>query len=648
MKKLDIQDFINYRFPFELCASPDKRRCAFTVSRPNLEKNRYDYTLYLFDRETRGVTQLTHMGAERGIVWLDDSTLLFNSVRDEEFKKKQDSGESLSIYYAINLFGGEAYEYMQIPMDVVWMRPIGKDRFAVLAKYWMEERTKQQKEDYIVADELPFRQDGMGITNGMRFRVYVFDRLSSALTPVSEPERNVEFINVEGSCIIYSGRRFYKNSAYEFTGGIAVYDADTGVNTEYVQDDIYRVYHCGFINGTPFFIGSDGKRFGYQENSKFYIINSKGREEIFYDNNGSTSNAVLTDSCYGNSDTTAVDDEYVYYVSTEGCNSYIKRVGTNGIHESLSIEDGAVQGIAPCGDEVIFIAMRDNMLPELYSIKDGKECRITELNIDISEEYSLSAPKYVKFINDDGIMIEGYVIEPVNFKRGESYPGILYMHGGHKLTFGPLFYHEMQVWANRGFFVFYCNPQGSNGRGDEFADVIGRYGFVEFGDLMKFTDTCLDLYPEIDADRLGVGGGSYGGFLTNWIIGNTNRFKAAVSQRGISNYISMFGSSDTGYLFPLWQFKCNIWMDIERYWDHSPLKYTENCITPTLFIHSENDYRCPVTESIQMFTALQYNGVESRLCIFNGESHGLSRSGRPRNRINRLKEITDWFEKYLK
>ena len=144
-----------------------------------------------------------------------------------------------------------------------------------------------------------------------------------------------------------------------------------------------------------------------------------------------------------------------------------------------------------------------------------------------------------------------------------------------------------------------------------------------------------------------VGGGSYGGFLTNWMIGRTHRFKCAVSQRSIASWNTMFFTSDTNYLFPCWGVENNIWMDQQRYWLHSPLKYVVDCDTPTLFIHSENDYRCPVSEGISMFQALQYLGVESRLCIFHGESHGLCRSGKPRNRIKRLEEITHWFEKYL-
>ena len=136
--------------------------------------------------------------------------------------------------------------------------------------------------------------------------------------------------------------------------------------------------------------------------------------------------------------------------------------------------------------------------------------------------------------------------------------------------------------------------------------------------------------------------------MTNWIIGHTNRFKAAVSQRSISNWISKFGTTDIGYFFVEDQIGSTPWDDLDKLWDHSPLKYADRVVTPTLFIHSEEDYRCWLVEGIQMFTALKYHGVDARLCIFKGENHDLSRSGRPKSRLRRLEEISKWFDKYLK
>ena len=206
----------------------------------------------------------------------------------------------------------------------------------------------------------------------------------------------------------------------------------------------------------------------------------------------------------------------------------------------------------------------------------------------------------------------------------------------------------MQYWASEGYFVFFCNPRGSDGRGNEFADLRGKYGTVDYSDLMEFADNVLEKYPQIDQKKVCETGGSYGGFMTNWIIGHTDRFAAAVSQRSISHWISKCLTTDIGYYHNMDAMQSTPWTDFDKMWGFSPLKYADKCTTPTLFIHSGEDYRCWQSEGIQMFTALKYHGCEARLCYFKGENHELSRSGKPKHRIRRLKEITEWFDAHVK
>ena len=165
---------------------------------------------------------------------------------------------------------------------------------------------------------------------------------------------------------------------------------------------------------------------------------------------------------------------------------------------------------------------------------------------------------------------------------------------------------------------------------------------------MDFTDTVLHHFPAIDPDRVCETGGSYGGFMTNWIIGHTDRFCCAVSQRSISNWISKSFMSDIGPYFNPDQCGASSPFAFNILWEHSPLKYAENAKTPTLFIHSDQDHRCPLPEGMQMMQALALKGIETRMCIFHGETHELSRSGKPKHRIRRLTEITNWFNKYAK
>ena len=300
------------------------------------------------------------------------------------------------------------------------------------------------------------------------------------------------------------------------------------------------------------------------------------------------------------------------------------------------------EGFAAC-------AMRGASGVELMYIgPDGAETVLTQFNSGICEEYEYSAPEALNFVNSEGREIAGWVIRPAGFEPGKKYPAILDIHGGPKTVYGSCYFHEMQLWASRGFAVLFCNPTGGDGGGDEFADIRGQYGRQDFADLMQFVDTALKRCDFIDAERLGVTGGSYGGFMTNWVIGHTDRFRCAASQRSISNWVSFRNSADIGWYFAEDQVGGEPWTGLEKIWGQSPLAFADRVTTPTLFIHSEEDYRCPLSEGIQMFYALRQRGVETRMCIFRGENHELSRSGRPRNRVRRLREITEWMERHLK
>lgn len=665
MENLKLTDFLEYQYLSGLAASPNKQRCAFVVSRCDLKSNGYRSTIHVLERSERRVWQLTGLGKEKSFAWLDDDTILFPSVRDEELKKKLDSGERWTCYQAISLSGGEAQEYMRIPLNIVRIVPVDADRFVLLALY-QHGRTdpmqlegearanllKEQKEldeSYSVAEEIPFRLDWMGFTNGLRDRLYIFDRRDNKLTPVTDETQKVEFFEVKDGKLIFSAKHYGSDTPLIFQGNVAVYNIDTGKLTEYVDDNKYRTRFVGFMQDVPVFMGSTGERYYYQENPWFFEVNEKtGEVTCFAKNEYSAQNAVGTDVRYGGGTTIEATDDFIYYVGTEGGNALLKRVNREGHFDTLTYEPGSVDGFAVCEDEIIFIGLRDNRLQEIYclSIDEGTEERISGFNDWVQDTRTLSTPKHLPFENA-GVEMDGWVMEPVDFDPSRQYPAILYIHGGHKLCYGSIFFHELQLYANKGYFVVYANPRGSDGGDNDFANIIGKYGYDDYDDLMRFCDICLERYPQIDKKRFGVGGGSYGGYMTNWIIGHTNRFACAVSQRSIASLISMFGTSDTSYQFPVFAFNTDPWMDIERYWDHSPLKYANKAKTPTLFIHSSNDYRCPVSEGEQMFTALKYNRVEAKLCVFHGEGHELSRSGKPKNRVNRLKEIVGWFDTHI-
>jgi acylaminoacyl-peptidase len=204
----------------------------------------------------------------------------------------------------------------------------------------------------------------------------------------------------------------------------------------------------------------------------------------------------------------------------------------------------------------------------------------------------------------------------------------------------------MQVLTAMGYGVMLINPHGSGGHGEKWVSTIhGDWGNHDFTDFMKAADYAAAL-NWVDEDRMGVGGGSYGGYMTAWIVGHTDRFKAALIERSLVNMLSFVGTTD---IPNWWQYawRTTIAEDPMKLWKMSPIAYLKNMKTPSLVVHSENDHRCPVEQGEQIFTGLRIQGVPARFVRFPEESHGLSRGGKPSRRIERLNEITRWFGKYL-
>jgi dipeptidyl aminopeptidase/acylaminoacyl peptidase len=288
-------------------------------------------------------------------------------------------------------------------------------------------------------------------------------------------------------------------------------------------------------------------------------------------------------------------------------------------------------------------------LDDLYVADlDGRNPRLlTHLNAALWPQLELVSVERLPFKGADGWDVDGFFMKPVGWEPGRKYPMVLSIHGGPAGQYGFDWYHEFQVYAGRGWAVFFANPRGSTGYGEKFERGIElNWGAKDYVDLMNGVDAALAKYPWIDRDRLGVTGGSYGGFMTNWIVSHTNRFKAAVTLRSISNFVSDDGTRDGAYGHAD-DFKGDLFDKFELYWDRSPLKYARNVKTPTLILHSDNDFRVPIEQGEQWFRALRHYGVTSEIVFFPRENHNLTRTGEPKHLVESLNWQVYWFDRYL-
>jgi dipeptidyl aminopeptidase/acylaminoacyl peptidase len=277
----------------------------------------------------------------------------------------------------------------------------------------------------------------------------------------------------------------------------------------------------------------------------------------------------------------------------------------------------------------------------------GSQAQITHINDKLFSQLNLTSPEELWYTSFDGKRVEGWIQRPPEFDPSKKYPLILNIHGGPHAAYGYVFDHEFQWMAAKGYVVLYPNPRGSTSYGQQFGNIIQyHYPGDDFRDLMLGVDDVLKR-GYIDPKRLGVTGGSGGGLLTNWVVGHTDRFAAAVAQRDIGSWAAWWYSADFTLFQPAW-FKAPPFQDPKDYADRSPITYIQNVKTPLMLVLGEADYRTPPESGgEEMFRALKFLKRPVIMIRFPGESHELSRSGQPWHRIERLQHIVGWFDKYL-
>lgn len=663
MKPLELKDFLQYRYLSGLTWAPGGGAAAFLVKEANLDKNGYDTHIWIHRGGKQ--TQLTAAGDETGLCWEDGKHILFPDLRTDADKKRRADGEQFTVFYRIGIDGGEALRAFELPFAVTELAVADENYFVAMGKidvncpdyYAMTDQARRETEkywkeesDFQVIDELPFRFNGMGYINKVRNAIFLVNRKTLEVRRLSAANEEVNAWTMVDGKVCYCAEAIETKMLYRQK--IYVCDPAQGEAVCKYGGAEYQIEYMVGYKGKVVFAGGTQERYGYNENPMFYQMDlDTGAVTLFSDNPDSLHPAIGSDCRLGRTRLAKVCGDEIYYLATIRNSVWLMKMDENGARTPVIREEGSVDDFDLCEEEgdILAVCLYDGTLQDLYAFdKNGEKRRkVSGLNTEILKGKYVAECERVSFRFQD-YDLDGWVLKPMDYDPNKSYPGILDIHGGPKVAFGETFYHEMQAWASRGYFVFFCNPVGSDGRGNDFMFMRGKYATVDYDSLMTFVDTVLEKYPQIDQSRLAVTGGSYGGYMTNWIITHNHRFACAASQRSISNWLSFYGYSDLGYNFNVDQMNTTIFEGADKMWNVSPMKYAANIQTPTLFIHSDEDYRCPLAEGLQIYTSMVDRGIPTRMCIFKGENHELSRSGRPKHRMRRLNEITAWIEKYTK
>jgi len=404
------------------------------------------------------------------------------------------------------------------------------------------------------------------------------------------------------------------------------------------------------------FIGND-RLYGSATQNRIYLVPSEGGTPscITRLQDVQIGNFALSDMKAASTSPSPIfsaDGSSMYVLRSLHGNVHVYRISMDGTYKVMTRGDRDIFQFTKTSDgRYLIVTSTDPSCPgDLYRIDANtmEELRLTKSNDEFLDQLDISLPEPFWYNASDGLTVQGWVMKPVDMQEGKKYPMILQIHGGPHALYANAFSHDFQTLTSQGYIVLYTNPRGSFGYGQNFVKACrGDIGGGDYRDLMGAVDHVLNTYDFVDETRLGVMGGSYGGLMTNWIVGHTNRFRAAVTERSITNWLSFYGMSDIGISYTEGEIEGNPWDDPEKLWKHSPLAYVKNIETPLLILHGELDLRCPIEQAEQLYVALKRLGKRTQLISFPKANHALPRSGIPSLRVERLNRLAGWFNDYL-
>ncbi len=648
--------------------SPDGKQAAYVLVTVNAKRDGYETQIWSVATDgksaPRRLTAGTHDAAPR---WSPDSkTLAF-------LRPVGDDGAQL---FLLSLNGGEPVQLTDVPSGTspaVWS-PDGRT-IAFVNGATPEEIAQKVKggeppkrSDVRVITRAEFRSDDEGFTDpeehGHLWTVpatpaggdkpqaahqVTSGAFNETLRQWSPDGRRLYFVSqrVVEDYYLPPDQNLYSVPA----GGGAidtVVDIDGPVVAPVVGPDGQAVAFHGFIN--------PAQPRSYQEED-LYVWRSGRLTNLTTDYDFDIGSDVLGDQAppRGGGATPIVwsaDGKSIVTVTTEhGRSNLVRFDATTGARTPLTTGDHTVLTYSATPDGRTFVASIGDPthLPDLYALDAAtrKLTQLTHANDSLFSGLTLSSPEDFWYPSFDGRKVETWILKPPGFDPTKRYPLILNIHGGPHTAYGYIFFHEMQWMAAKGYVVVYPNPRGSTTYGQEFGNIIQyNYPGDDFKDLMVAVDSCIRR-GYIDTTKLGVTGGSGGGLLTDWAVTHTHRFQAAVSQRDVADWLGFWYTADFTLFQPTW-FRSVPFHDPQEFLRRSPVQYVDSVTTPIMFVLGDADLRAPATQGGEaMFRALKYLHKTAVMVRFPGESHELSRSGKPNHRVERLDHILNWFDKYL-
>jgi len=632
--------------------SPDGQKIAFTVKEANIEQNSYSTQVWLVNNDGNNLKQVTtHTSASLNPVFSPDGmNLYFLSSR---------SGSSQ--IWKISLSGGDAQQVSDVYGDIegfilsphhsyfIFVRKVLPD---CENEDCIKEKGEIQKNNPVkarVIDKLMYRHWNEWL-EGQYSHLFLLSLDGTIIKDLTPGPYHTPPISL-GSATDYSFSPDGEEISY-----VTNTDDEIAMST---NNDVYIVsvegdepvkISPGPGNDNNPRYSPDGKYIAYSSMERAGFEADRHRIMLYDRETKETIELTAGFRLSVGEYLWSPEGNELYFTAEEAGNNSIFKVSLEDTKILAVLKGHNVRGVKFLDTRTLVFSKQTNKMPfEIFSYELKNEILkpITHFNDEQLKEFDLPDFEEFWFTGAQGDSVQGFIMKPPQFEEGKKYPAVHLIHGGPQGMWSNEWHFRWnyQMFATPGYVVYYINFHGSTGYGQKFTDSISKHwGDLPYEDLVKGTEYIIKHYDFVDPDRLGAAGASYGGFMINWIAGNENPYKCLISHDGVYDQVSMWGSTEELW-FPEWEMGGVPWQAGSVYGKWSPSRLAANFKTPTLVIHGEHDYRVPYTQGLQFFTALQRQGVPSRLLYFPDEDHFVTK---PKNAQFWWKNVHEWFDKYLK
>ena len=657
-RKITSEDIHNFRLVADPRLSPDGQRIAYVVTTIEKVHNDYRSSLYISETDGSGARRLTTADAKdtRPSWSPDGARLAFLSDR---------SGSAQ--IWMIRADGGEAWKVSDLDESISsyeWS-PDGSQFVAVsksVTKTESEEDdgAKPEESDVKHITTIRYKADGEGFLDGKRKHLWVIPADGGKAHQLTNEDVHDDSPrwSPNGREIAFVSNRS-EDREWNTVSEVWVVTAAGGQERPLLTGDTAKFGSPSWSpDGTQLAaVGSWDAESGGAKNDDIWVVPAGGGDarNLTPDYDRSMGDSAMSDVYTPSLNYpiwTPDGSKIITLISDTGSTHLYAVPAAGGTPERLTSGDQRISGasIGNDGTTLAYVSATATNPGDIFvtAFGDSSSHQVTNLNAEFLDHIAVQEPEeFWVASQSDGQQIQCWVLKPVDFDPSKKYPMILQIHGGPHGMYANAFMHEFQQMAARGYVVVYTNPRGSQGYGEAFT----RYTHMAWGerdmpDVMAAVDHIVE-QGYVDESRIGVTGGSYGGYMTLWIIGHSDRFKAAVTQRCVSNLYSFYGTSDIGWTFGAYEFGGTPWEERERFMKYSPITYVKEMKTPLLIVHSEQDFRCPIEQAEQVFISLKKLGRTVEFVRIPDENHNLSRNGKPKHRVERLEHIIGWFDRHL-